>query len=285
MKRQKLIITTTPDRINIPKLIFYQNTVMIIYDDWDKHLVKYIYVDRVFLIPRALFNRYKNKKYEITTRKMLVGDGDVIGIDCTLNGICFLPGVEDKQKAYERLFYKMIPKPESKIEDNPDVIMSNIMKLGKVKVIPSNYKNIDIKLQRMKDFGDEKQSIELRCLFQRNKDKFEDVSSISLPTNDIGNISGGSLISVDIKYKLADSVEVLNFHGYTTYIDTAFNIYYKIRNPSIMVDLTISKLFISNPEVSIFYSILNWHLNQNINAKIRPEKFYKKAKTMIGEYI
>lgn len=279
MKRQKLVITRSPKDIDIPGLLFYQNTIIIVYTEFRKELVKYIYIENIFLVPEDIFNLHKDSQYKITKSKIEFGLS-VLRNDCTIDGKSFIPGIEKQEEDFKNKFYKELPL----VVDEPLKELKRIHELSKIKIPVNTYNNIDIRIKRLQDFGDVKYGKILRNMFEKNKDKFDSVSSIHLPTNDLSSVRGISLNNLDIKYKMSDSISILEFDGYMTYIDTMTNLYYKFES-NIRDDILMNKLLVKHETVTVFYSILNYSINQNINAKTNLDAFYSKTREiMLKDY-
>lgn len=251
MKQDLIVYKDSDDLSQIPQNLFDGNTIIIKYVTFYNALIKYIFIDRVFLIPCHIYNEIVDTFYTIENNAITY-DNNILRNDCTINGENYLPYDNFKIKEYHYHFKNEvgIVKPFKCLQDT--------LKLSEIKIKPFNNSNIYTRLIRYIQFGNEKIGKDLMDLFENNRDKFLETSTASFITNDFENMTH------DIKIKLDDDIYIYDFYGGGSYIDT-FTKYYFYHDKNIKDDLLFWKEFKKHPVQVCFYSILNWQLARNIH--------------------
>lgn len=271
MRRQQIYLIKSKrlGLYNLADITFNENVVLIIYDKFTVDLYKYIYLPNIFLIPKELFDQYKNNV--VTIDGNIIRSGfDRLANDCTLNGKSYLPKDildADKMTHYADWFNSKVPYSYENFEEL-------LPKLHTIPVTNKNYNNVLARLTRMKDFGQPKLSEKLRRLFNSNVGDFLAVQSLSIQAHDF------SSKTLDIKIKLNESVFVYEPDGYHSYIDTLTKYYFYNDGD----DLEFIKLLSKHPIPVVFFGILNYNLSNNIHKKTnRFRKIYRLLLAKLNE--
>jgi hypothetical protein len=261
---------------NIPQLYFDENVILIVYDDFSNILYRYVHTPRIFILPRMLYQQVIASKYTITEQQIKFNNSIISNTDATLDGVPYFPKDEiqlDVQKEYLQNYRKYIP--ERIVEGNVKNLKDAIESLKKIKVPTLDYSNLEMRIQRLEDFGNKALANKLRSYFKRHKVDFVGASSLSIQFNDLDDISFEPLQSGPpaLYVKLHKSTGVYSWTGYSTFIDTLTRVlFYKTVNN--YVDL-FAKYFSTYKPVFVVYGILNYHIAQGIHEKTnRNDKFY-----------
>ena len=93
MRRQSLVIfhAKNLNRYNIPQLLFDENKLIIVWDEFLQEMIRYIHTKNIFMIPRWLFDKHKHDIYEIDENYIRLGQNIISNIDATYNGEFFFP--------------------------------------------------------------------------------------------------------------------------------------------------------------------------------------------------
>jgi hypothetical protein len=273
--KQSLKIIDLEDNFNpdiIEKLLYLECTLLLVYDEFLPSYCKYIFLPKLFLLPRSLYLEIISSIYSIENNTIRWGNNIVLN-NCTLNNKYYLPeSILDSKKLehFRSEFDKYLLNFNRPIIDLID-------SLSDIKIEVNNYDNIFARLERLKEYTNLDLANYLKKLFNENIESFNNVSSLSILTHQFEKIGTGFNSSdLDILIKLSSSIHIYDFYGYQTYLDT-FTKYYFYSDYCIKHQIIFIKLLKLYPEPMIFFGILNFHLSRNINKITNQhDKIYKK---------
>jgi len=276
--RQKLITIESDElyKYNIPQLYFDEKIIVIVYNDFSNVFYRYVHTPRIFLLPRELYESVMSSTYTFTETKIKFNNHVIDNTNATVDGNPYFPKDEiqlDVQEEYIKLFRKHIP--ERQVQGSTKNLEQGIKQLQSIKVPTLDFSNLDIRIQRLFDFGEEKLADKLIQYYKKHKDAFIDASSLSIQFNDLNDVSFDPLQSSrpTLYYKLKFSTGVYSWYGYSTFIDTLTRVLFYTS----VIDHAklFAEYFSSHKPVFVVFGILNYHLAQNIHEKTnRNDKFY-----------
>lgn len=275
--RQKLITIESKDidKYDIPQLYFDENVLLIVYDTFTDILYRYVHTPRIFVLPRAIYNKVMDSNYRITEHQIRADDHIIDNTNATIDGEPFFPKEKiklDVQHDYLKKYREYIPEKTS--ASNLDNLENAMDYLFNIKVPVDNFDNLKLRLQRMKDFGDEDLANKLNEYFLLHKEDFIKAASLSIPFYDLNDISLSPLQTNNppLYYKLHNDAGVYSWSGYSTFIDTLTRIlfYTDVSNHI----TTFAKYLKEFKPVMVVYGILNYHLSQNIHEKTNKNKSF-----------
>lgn len=263
LRKQSIILLKASNihKHDIPTYVFYDNSVIIVYDQFTHDLFKYIYVRNVFLVPRELYEKHKHDIFEIDSEKIITAD-HILTISCDYDGQLYLPeeaASSIKIEKYKEWFKHTVRAyPYETWNDLIPYIVN-------IPTTSTSYNNVDARFDRLFDFGKPKLAKKLTKLFYDNLDAFKNVETLSIQSHDF------STNNLDIKIKLDRSVYIYDPEGYHSYIDTITKQYFCGE----LDDLTFMKLLGRHPIPVVVFGILNYHLVMNVNNRTnRYNKIY-----------
>lgn len=284
--RQSLITITSSEIENydIPKLYFDENVIIIVYDQFTHNLFRYVHTPRIFVVPKEIYVTLENSTYTITEDTINI-DGTIISnIDATINGEPYFPKdlIElERQHTYIENYRKYIPKKV--VEANLKNLEGAMEYLQSIKIESQSFSNLDVRIQRLRDFGNAGLADKLTNYYKKNMMDFINASSLSLQFNNLDDISLEPMQTKNpaLYYKLDNNVGVLGWHGYSTFIDTFTRILFYT---SVSNYITLfSKYFTQYKPVVVVYGILNYHLAQGIHEKTnKNDQYYKMLVKELG---
>jgi hypothetical protein len=277
--RQKLVTILSEDleQYDVPQLYFDENTILIVYTEFHRDLIRYIHTPRIFIIPEQLFTKFSKSTFTVTDTKIKFDNHIIDNTNATIDGVPYFPKdfiQLDVQEKYIEEFRKYVP--EQTVQSNIDNLDKAIEYLKSVKVPVDNYNNLEIRFRRLEDFGNKELADKLRRYFGVFKEDFDKAASLSLQFNDLEDISLNPVQSntPTLYYKLNYDVGVYSWNGYSTFVDTLTRIlFYTSVKDNVY---TFSKCFAEFKPVVVVYGILNYNLAQDIHEKTnRNKKFYE----------
>lgn len=284
--RQSLITITSSEIENydIPKLYFDENVIIIVYDQFTHNLFRYVHMPRIFVVPKEIYVTLENSTYTVTEDTINI-DGTVISnIDATINGEPYFPKdlIElERQHTYIENYRKYIPKKV--VEANLKNLEGAMEYLQSIKIESQSFSNLDVRIQRLRDFGNAGLADKLTNYYKKNMMDFINASSLSLQFNNLDDISLEPVQTENpaLYYKLDNNVGVLGWYGYSTFIDTFTRILFYT---SVSNYITLfSKYFTQYKPVVVVYGILNYHLAQGIHEKTnKNDQYYKMLVKELG---
>ena len=261
----------------IEKLLNLECTLLLIYEEFLPSYCKYIFLPKLFLLPRSLYLEIISSIYSIENNT-IVWNNNMILNNCTLNNKFYLPESILDSKKLDRFRSEF----DKHLLNFNRPILDLINSLSSIKVEVTNYSNVFARLERLKEYTNPDLANHLKKLFDQNIESFNNVSSLSILTHQFEKINNFTSFNsfnssdLDILIKLSSSVYVYDFYGYQTYLDT-FTKYYFYSDHCIKHQLLFIKLLKLYPEPMIFFGILNFHLSRNINKITNQhDKIYKK---------
>lgn len=267
MRRQQIYLMKSQNlhRYNVPEILFNENVVVIVYDQFTPELCRYIHMDNLFVIPHEILDKFKGKLYSIEDNEIRCGD-NVVCTDGTLNGESYLPMDAldmGKVRGYEKWFNRLT-------EHIPHGSFNDLVPhLQDIKVKHNSYKNVLTRLKRLEQFGHGSLSRRLFAIFDDNIKEFDKVASLSIQTHDFDSKK------LDIKVKLDRELYVYEPDGYHTWLDTFTKRYFYGDINRVNV-VEFYKLLSKYPVVVTFYGIINYILSHNIHRKTnRHDDVYK----------
>ena len=276
--RQTLVIIDAEkiNDYNIPQLYFDENTIIIVYKDFISDLFRYVHMPRIFVLPEVIFESIMKGTFEITDYQIRADSHIIDNTSATIDGKPFFPADLIKlevQEDYLNNYRKYIP--EKTVASNLTGFVDAIEYLESIKVPVDNFTNLEMRLQRLSDFGDHKLATTLRSYYQKHIETFLDAASLSIQFNDLDSICFSPLQTDDptLYYKLNNSTGVYSWNGYSTFIDTFTRVIFYTRVSNYITQFT--KYFNKYKPVLVVYGILNYHIAQNIHEKTNKNiKFY-----------
>lgn len=261
---------------NIPKLYFDENVILIVYDEFSNILYRYVHTPRIFILPRELYDKVINSTYTITEQHIKFGEHTIDNTNATLDGVPYFPSEAiqlEVQKEYLHYYRQHIP--EKTQEANTNNLKDAIETLRQIKVPTVDYSNLDMRIQRLEDFGKPELADKLRTYYKEHKADFLRASSLSIQFNDLNDVSFDPLQSNSpaLYVKLNHATGVYSWTGYSTFIDTLTRILFYtnvVDHPTLFAEY-----FGNYKPVFVVYGILNYHIAQGIHEKTnRNDRFY-----------
>ncbi len=259
--KQELVIIQDPKWEEIQSLLINENIIIITYSVFSKILYKYIYLSNIFLIQENIWKTINSDLYIIEDNIIKYKD-NILKNDCSINNKSYILNKYQLEsiKTYNYLFQNNI-----NINSLSDCLLYKYRTLKS-----SNFNNIYARLRRLREYTSSELSNKLEKLFENNKYKFLEVQSEALMTNNFQDRT------VDIKIKMIDEIYIYDYYGYSTFLDT-FTKYYFYCTPTNQDLIQYYKILKEYEIVTLFYSILNYNLANNIHRKTNIyNKIYNK---------